>query len=698
MKRYILITIGIIYLGVVKAQPNHPFENKNTSCTIDLNNGSLKTLTNKKTGWKVISDEKFAQSFTMRITLPDGSSCAIDGKTQEKPEVEINGNQITLTWSNLRCNNTNLEIGFIGKIDFNDNEGLIYSGEVKNNSDAVVENLVWPYVGDVSIPEGSEKFQQQNINYGNLTATELYPGLNNINGYCALPINSFSLYNNMKEGLYISSKDKDLNEYISCMSKIIPEDGLSQIIGGAWSKKNSGERNKMRMEILVTRMIYTQPHSNTKLVDVVLTPYTGTWHIAVDIYKAWRATWFAPPHRPDWITHVNAWQQLQINSSEDYLNFPYRELVSYAEDCKKYGVNAIQLTGWNRGGQDRYVNSYDTDPRLGTAEDLKKAIAECNKIGVNILLFTKFSWVDVTADEFPAYKNYIAWDQNLEEADHGGYTYNTFTQFKGISLRRFKVLCMSDDSCRATIRKEFQKCLDLGAQGMVYDENQHQAGHWMCFNPNHSHKEPAFLYRGADLLGHDFLEMTKKQNPDFFMAGEACYDLLSKYYGIYTREDVTHTAVMRYIDSELPIACAVVDHYDKNKINSCLRCRYSISYEPRNFKGRLSEFPRIMEYGQKVDNLRRKYSDFLWDGEYRDVLGATVKGKDMIYSVFKRRSDGKKAVVALNINIRDAIEATISIDNSNSSLIMVSPEKQDPVVFTGSVKIQPQSAVVIMEK
>jgi hypothetical protein len=199
-------------------------------------------------------------------------------------------------------------------------------------------------------------------------------------------------------------------------------------------------------------------------------------------------------------------------------------------------------------------------------------------------------------------------------------------------------------------------------------------------------------------LGHDFYEMVKKQNPDFLMIGEACYDLLTKYYGIYTREDVSHISVLRYIDSELPIACAVVNHYDKNRVNSCLRCRYSISYEPRNFKGRLSEIPRIMEYGQKVDNLRRKYSDFLWDGEYRDVIGATVTGKDIVYSVFKRKTDGKRAVVVLNININNPVNATVSIDNSNSSLIIVSPEKQDPVSFSGSVNIPPQSAVVIMEK
>jgi len=698
MKKYILILVGVICFGMSKAQHSQKLESGNVSCAIDLNNGALGDLVNKQTGWKVISNPKFARSFTMLVRLPDGTACVLDGRTQQKPQAEITGNRITLTWKNLQCNAKNLNITFVGTIDFNDKEGLIYSGEVKNQSDAVVEELVWPYVGDVTLPAGTERFFQQFVGYTNMATNELYPTSNNIGGSSALPVNSFALFNNTKEGLYVSSKDKDLDEYIMCKYALVPGEGLSRIMGGAWSMKQNEERNNMRMEIPVTRMIFTQPHSDMKLVDVVLTPYTGTWHVAVDIYKDWRASWFVPPHRPDWVKRVSAWQQLQINSSEDYLNFPYKDLVSYAKDCKKYGVDAIQLTGWQYGGQDRYMPFHDIDPRSGTVEEFKKAISESKKMGVNILLFTKFHWADVTAENFASNKDYIAWTRNLEECDHGGYSYNTYTQFKGISIRRFKVLCLSDDECRAALCREFQKCLDLGAQGMVYDENQHHAGQWLCYNPNHSHKGPAPMHRGADLLGRDFYEMVQKQDSDFFMVGEGCNDVQAKYYGTYTRETVTHTAVSRYIDPELPIACAVVDHYDKNRVNSCLRCRYSFSYEPRNFKGRLGEFPRIMEYGQKVDNLRKKYSDFLWDGEYRDVLGATVKGKDIMYSVFKRKSDGKKAVVVLNYNIKDPVDATISIDQSNAALVMVSPEKQEPVAFSGSVKIQPQSAVVIMEK
>ena len=45
---------------------------------------------------------------------------------------------------------------------------------------------------------------------------------------------------------------------------------------------------------------------------------------------------------------------------------------------------------------------------------------------------------------------------------------------------------------------------------------------------------------------------------------------------------------------------------------------------PRKFKGRLGEFPRIMEYGGKVDALRRRYKDRLWDVVFNSTQGAIV--------------------------------------------------------------------------
>lgn len=51
-----------------------------------------------------------------------------------------------------------------------------------------------------------------------------------------------------------------------------------------------------------------------------------------------------------WLDEVNTWQQLQINSSESRINFKIKDLPKYVDEAKRYGVNAIQLTGWSYGG------------------------------------------------------------------------------------------------------------------------------------------------------------------------------------------------------------------------------------------------------------------------------------------------------------------------------------------------------------
>lgn len=689
-------------IAMVSGQHFQKLENDDVFAEFDLNTGALVKLFNKKTNWEIIPRKEFGRSFEMSIKLENGQMTIADGNKQLKPEIKTTTNSITFIWNSIITNHPDIQpvhIRFAGKVELSA-KGLEYSGEVFNQSGCILEQLSWPFIGEFSIPIGNDKLLFQYMSYTKFNTVELFPNISSTyTGWCNLPEAAFALFHNEQQGLYLSSKDVNLDEYIRCMYEIVPDKDYANIAGGAWSKVDNKERKNMRLQIRANRSIYNQPNSTTTLIPVVIQPYKGTWHNGADIYKEWRKTWYITPHRPEWIKKVNAWQQLQINSSEDFLSFKYNDIISYAKECKQYGIDAIQLTGWHLGGQDKGVPGNDVDPRLGTYAELKKAISESQKMGVNILLFTKFTWVDLTSSLYEkTYKNFIARNVLDEPCLHPGYNYYTYTQLLGINTHKFGVLCLEGIDCRNELCKEFQKCLDLGAAGMVYDENQHHAGHMLCFDKTHGHRIPGFLYRGADLLGHDFQEMTKISNPDFVMAGEGPYDLQSKYYVTYTRADVNHFPVLRYIDSELPIACAVTDHYDKNRVNMCLKNKYAISYEPRCFKGHLWEFPRILEYGQKVDLLRKKYADLLWYSEYKDVLGASVIGKDLTYSVLERKGDQKKAIVVLNTNLQESLPAAVSINNSSKQLVFVSPENPEPKDFTGKVMIPPQSVIVVWEK
>lgn len=696
MKRIPVILSMMFFSLGLGAQQKYLLENEKMQVEVDLDRGTLIGLQSKMTGWNLIEDEKAACSFEANIKFTDGSFHVINAFSQEHPKVTIQGNAITFVWETLKVGGKQLDVNFEGTITMTP-DGLVYGGKLTNNSDATIEQLSWPFLGEVALPADTERMLFQYMNYTKFGTEELYPREAG-RGWSNLPEHSFTLIHNTKQGLYVSSMDHKLDEYIRCEYETVPTQAYAAFIATATSKKGNGERKLMRTRLRAARMLYLQGHSNKELVPFIMTPYVGSWHNGVDIYKKWRTTWFVAPHRAEWLKHVNSWQQLQINSSESNINFKIKDLSRYVDECRQYGVDAIQLTGWTMGGQDRGLPSHSLDPRLGTVEEFKKAIADAGRKGVKILLFTKFTWADLTTEYHEQYLPNLAWNAERDTCIHPGYNYNTYTQLEGVNTRRFGIFCMMDESLRKKLHTEFQKCLDLGAPGMVYDENQHHAGTMLCFNPNHGHKVPGFIYKGADLLGREFYEMCQKTNPDFLMTGEGPYDLQTQYYSTYTRADYNHEPVLRYIDSEVPVACAIIDHNDRNHVNMCAAMKYSMSYEVRNFKGSLSEFPRVMKYGQKVDRLRKRYADFLWNAGYLDVLGAKVVGNNIRYTVFQNNKTGKKAVVAYNVDTRKANVATISIDNSNAPLVIVSPEKQSPVKFKGQVEIAPQSMVVIMER
>lgn len=686
--------------NMIFAQERHIFENGNMKVVFDLNDGALLSLKNKNTGWDVVP-ENTGRSFEMFLKDTKGNTMYINGMDQESPLVEISNGELVFTWDGVHAKNSTKEVDirFTGTVRFSDSEGLVFSGNVDNNSGYTLETLVWPFLGRVTVPDKNDVMKFTTITYSRLAISDLYPNIYFNSASCNLPEQAFVLIGNDKEGLCAMSKDKDITEYIQFQSSAIYTENFHANLGKIDAKTPAAMKdNGMEYDAKTYRRLYLRTGEVRSIVPLCLKTYEGTWHKGADIYKKWKYSWFEAPHRPEWVTKVNAWQQLQINSSESRINFTVKDLVNYAKECKEYGVDAIQLTGWNWGGQDRGVPHHTIDPRLGTMEEFKEAIAECDKYGVKILPFTKFTWADYNSPVYDSYKKLGVKKYDGTEAVHGGYSYNTATQLIGINNRRFSVLCFADNNSRELIYDEFKKVLDLGAFGMVYDENQHHAGQILCFDPEHNHEYPGFLYGGAEKLGKGFYEMTRKYSPEFLMVGEACWDLQSKYYSTYTRQQPSHHAAMRYLNPDMPISCAIMDHNDLNRVNMCLRCRYIISYEPRNFKGHLYEYPKVMKYGKKMDDLRKKYSDYLWYAEFRDTQGAQVTGDNILHSVFVRK-DGKRAVVVVNLSTDKSSIAKVTLDTpATGALMMASPLNHEAVPFNGSVEIGPQGAVVIMEQ
>ena len=687
-------------------------ENGVLKAEFDGKTGALTSLVSKATKWRIQNRPELAMSFKMQVPLPERRNNLVIGTEQKLDSVQHDKakKKVVFTWKKLKPQHCEaLDISMTATVTLTE-EGLIFDAEIDNRAEGhVVEALWYPCLGDVPMPDENEPLWNMYC-HCSMERKPLLPRFQNEQGYWGFdgqiqeaktPFNPFVLIASDKQGLYAGCHDEKLKWLVQYFFELWPghEDSLT------WRAPSAREigGKPVHMQFSAVQMPYLKAGAKWRMSPIILKPYIGTWHKGADTYRKWLKTWLKRAPSPEWTRDVRSWLQIHINSPEDELRYQYKELVDIGRECAKHGVKAIQLVGWNNGGQDRGNPSHDTDPRLGTIEEFKEAIRQIHEMGVKVVLFNKYTWVDTSTEWYrDELHKFVAQDPYGNPYHHNGYEYQTPAQFAEINVREFEPMCHLSARWRKIACREFEKNFQYGAAGMLYDEAFHHGRARYCFDPNHGHDVPAFIFDADNTLAEEFRAISASRDPDFLFSGEALFQQQWLQYSLsYFRIYEGHVAGQRYIDPWCNLMVAVQGFDDRDKINLCLLYRYIISYEPYNFKGRPDDFPLTIEYGKKVDALRRRYSEYLWDAEYRDILGAEVTvdgGPHTPYSVFVQPGSGRRAVAIANQDKAGEIEVNVEIETSSQSLVLVTPEEPEPKRMNGSIRIPPRSLAVVLEE
>ena len=647
----------------------------------DNESGTLVRLENGATHWVADHRPDLSVPFRLNMFLPGQKHDLVYREKHHAVEAQkISSQEIHLRWHDLVDEHGGpLPISLTADVTLT-NGALVFTTEVVNRSPRMIESVDYPYVGDFNeAPEGTP-LTVKHMWYGNLPSEDISrkPGVQSKQSL-------FCLMQSSKTGLYVEMHDPT-QPYL--LNFIFDRRSLT-----------GSSNSPTRTEFHTSHIAYVHPNSTVTLAPVVMKFYEGDWHAGVDLYKAWRATWFKQPHLPAWIQGVNSWQQLQICSPEQDFRVPYTNLITYAQQCVDNGVSAIQLVGWNHWGQDGGDPAQDIEPGLGTWQQLHDFIAQSQGKGVKVILFAKLNWADL---KMPWYTNelykYECTDPNGKRYEQGGYQYFTPTQLANINVRRRAVMDFCDPTYRDVATKEFEKILALGSEGWLWDEVCHHSTVLYNYASGHGYNPPGYIYGGDLLLSAQLRAAADKVNPEFLFSGEGPEDWLCQYFPCsYFRINADSVPVCRYIDSEEPLMVSVTGFDDREMLNLILMDRYMIEYEPYNFKGYLEDFPLTLAYGKKIDALRRKYKEYLWDATFQDTLGARVTSDgNSRYSVFVTAT-GKRAVVVVNMEPSKSINAKLELPHPGK-LVAATPENLNAKSADGLLKIPPRSAVVVMEK
>jgi hypothetical protein len=700
-------------------------ENDVLRLTFSHRTGALVGLNAVATDWAILDREHLGLSFRLLVPQRDTGDWnakgrrnnVVHGEKQSLTSLTVTKDkrEATLVWDSVMSDHNGVLPITVKLVVTLSATQAVFVLTVENRSQYVIENVYCPYLGDVQHPEDEEWFEAFSYHYASAQQWAMWPNYQSLRGYwgvdhptqfapanqsCGAPMAPYILLRGAKQGLYVGVRTS-ATEVVAWHtelrqgygSSIDSRIGEELIIGG----------REVATRFAAVHVPYIQPGETRDLTPIALEPFQGTWHRGVDIYKKWRSSWMKPPTVPSWAREPHAWQQIHINSPEDELRISFRDLPKIGEDCRRHSVKAIQLVGWNHGGQDQGNPSHDPDPRLGTFEELKDAIAKIHAMGVMVVLFTKFTWADRATERFR--EDLIRLAIKDPYGDHhvfGGYQYQTATQLLDINTKRLVPMCFLSEEYLNVCTEEFKKILELGAAGILVDESQHHEPALLCFDSTHGHRHAAPVYANDRLLIRRFQQLSQPVNSQFLYAGEGCYDWeMDVYHLSYHRsQSKEHIPLSRYMLPEGFFMTAVTGFNDRSMINQCLLYRYVISYEPYNYKGRLDDYPLTTEYGRKMDALRTELREYFWDGEFRDKMDVRVTSNGNLhhpYSVFSNRTNGKVGVAVANYDEKNTVTVTIECGNATvveRYRLVDMPEWRS---VRDGIKIPPSSAVVVIE-
>jgi len=667
--------------------------------------GALTRMERKSSKWTIERRPALGVSFRLHAPLPQQRTNFVLGRNQRAASVEkISDNQVRLVWKDMVSEHGGvLPITFTATVTLKDG-ALTFDGKLDNQSSLPVETIDYPYFGDINPPTPDTRMQAEHLWTGALFGDEIYPHFGNSQGYWGVRyptknINSnqsqFCFIQTPEQGIYIGMHDPAIRYLLQFTFEQHPGTIEADIV----PRQDEISGLPVHLEFRTCHFIFAHPQSSVDLAPVVMRTYSGDWHAGLEVYKQWRSTWFAKPHIAPWALDVHSWMQLRVNGAEQDFSVPYRKLPKYIDECAANGVTAIQVTGWNHGGQDGGDPSMDPDPGMGTWEELHQAILYARTKGVKIILFGKPIFADMSTDWYKKelYK-YDTIDPYGNKYESGSYSYTTPTQLAGINNRRRSIMDVCDHRYRDIATGEFKKTLALGAAGWLFDEVMQHNGVIYTFSPDRGYNSPGYLFNGDIPLVKQFRAEADKVDPDFLFSGEGPGDWLMPYYTLgYYRIGPGTRHALRYFDPQAPLMAAVTGVDDREKLNLILAYRYIISYEPYNFKGHVTDFPLTLDYGKKIDALRRKYKAWIWDAEFRDNLDANVTADGAVrYTVF-RNAAGKRAVIVINQETGRAITAKLDIPKAGT-LMAATPEQPDARSVSGPLRIPARSVTVLMEQ
>jgi hypothetical protein len=357
------------------------------------------------------------------------------------------------------------------------------------------------------------------------------------------------------------------------------------------------------------------------------------------------------------------------------------------------------------GGIDRGYPQYRPNPRLGTPEEFKKALADIRALGVHPLIFSNVQFADTATPLFRDYlKQFAVEGRWAPDFELHGWGEGTISARSGLTKSNMTLVSPAYPAYRKFLIDQYLELVREGADGFQFDKTNSLAA--LDFNPHLPVSPDKSLPQGLIDIFQELIPAARAINPNFAIASEIWFDRVLPYVDVsYMRMgtvDMDSTA-FRYTFPEWTATIFGESPGDINPMNNGMRYGLVWDLAPRHYNDSADEplTRPLAQYVSELIRIRKEFEDLLFFGRFNDTIGVAVQGgPDIRYSVFKSMNPVSKDVASVIVNFGDTPEsATVSIDGASGEVVVAAPDLPDRhAALPLRISIPPHRLVVVVKR
>lgn len=614
-----------------------PLRLENEHCLVEVEpvHGSIIRFQDRQGGVDLAPPLGLAESFRLLLDLGGGERRWVLGKAQTLSRSRLQAGELTLEWDGplLDTAGETHDIPVTLSVRLAD-EGAEFVLRLENRSPRQVAEAWYPLIGGLARfgPDGSQ--HEAALRHPPFEKPLAPPSGDFMVVYPGQLQMGFVDLNNPKlnRGLYLGAHDR-----------------LARLKGfRVFETRNGGQADTMAGLVHFPRV---RPGERFEGAPAVFRFHPGGWREAGNIYRRWFIDTFGiKDPATDWIRRQTFFQMTMFLLPEGNINYTFRDIPRWARDARDYGVRAVQIAGWQRGGHDNGYPYYEPDPRLGTWGDLEAGIRACHAMGMKVFFFVNIQPAMLDLEWYRReLRGYVAETPRGDPWWIAGWGMGTLASRIGQTVPRMAFLDPAFPEYRAILLRYFRKLAAIGADGVHIDKMFPAS---QDFNPRAPLGPDRAPWEGAIQTLAAIARECQAIHPGFAISNECNWDRVLSYGTATWWAGNMSTA--RQVFPEVLETVGHYQPYDRIGINNAVRMGWAVMVAPHQFNRSMAFRPwrGLSAYIREVKRIRDALLETVFLGEFLDkaevTLAAAAPDPAVDFATFRNRRTGRRACILTN--------------------------------------------------